>query len=106
MLGAGGISFESHLDRVNNPARRILVELRDFVRSLGPNVIEDIRPHRIVYAKTMNFRIFLDIEPAGDSLVLSVRQGRAGPASRITLKTPEELDAAKSQITTAFEKIQ
>lgn len=106
LFNGSRIPFESHLDRMADPAKRTLIELRDFVRSLGPNVIEDIRPHRIVYSKTMNFRIFLDVEPAGDSLVLLIRQGRAGPPATVTLKTSDELEATKNEISTAYEKIQ
>ena len=104
--GPGKIPFETHLARLTDPAKSVLIDLRDFVRSLGPNVVEDVRPHRIVYSKTMNFRIFLDVEPAGDSLQLSIRQGRSAPAATVSIKTGAELEAAKIQIGTAYEKIQ
>src|ERR671918_124071 len=58
----GRITFESHLEKLKEPVRPIMVDLRKFVISLGSNVIEEERPHRIVYSKTMNFRTFLDIE--------------------------------------------
>ncbi|TLY10058.1 MAG: hypothetical protein E6K85_04600 [Thaumarchaeota archaeon] len=61
----GRIPFETHLGKLKEPARTIMVDLRNFVKSLGGNVLEEVRPHRVVYAKTMNFRTFLDIEPAG-----------------------------------------
>lgn len=64
------IPFETHLDSLKEPAKTILLDLRNFVKSLGGTVIEEVRPHRVVYAKTLNFRIFLDVEPAGDSLVI------------------------------------
>src|SRR5918994_2609834 len=68
------ITFESHLEKLKEPVRPIMVDLRKFVISLGSNVIEEVRPHRIVYSKTLNFRTFLDMEAtAGDSLMLSIR---------------------------------
>ena len=73
MPGPNSIPFETHLERLNEPVKTIMLDLRDFVKSLGGNVIEEVRPHRVVYAKTMNFRTFLDVEPAGDSLVISIR---------------------------------
>ncbi|HEV8404491.1 MAG TPA: hypothetical protein VGQ13_01165 [Nitrososphaera sp.] len=100
------IPFESHLEKLSEPARTIMVDMRNFVKSLGVNVIEEVRPHRVVYAKTMNFRIFLDIEPAGDSLVLSIRSGRAAPPMTSTLRTTEDAENAKQQIAEAYQKIQ
>jgi hypothetical protein len=98
--------FESHVDKLKEPARTVIVDLRKFVLSLGSNVIEEVRPHRIVYAKTMNFRTFLDVEPVGDSLVLSIRSGRSAPSVTITVRTAEEAGNIKKQIAEAYQKIQ
>lgn len=102
----GRIPFENHLERLKEPARTIMVDLRDFVKSLGGNVIEEVRPHRVVYAKTMNFRMFLDVEPADDSLVLSIRYGRATPPMTATVRTAQDAENVKKQITEAYQKIQ
>jgi len=102
----GSIPFESHLDGLSETARAIMLDLGGFVRSLGGNVIEEVRPHRVVYAKTMNFRIFLDIQPAGDSLVLSIKSGRSAAPQAMTLRTAQEADAAKMLIAEAYERIQ
>lgn len=102
----GRIPFESHLEKLKEPARTIMVDLRKFVISLGSNVIEEIRPHRIVYAKTMNFRIFLDIEPmAGDSLILSIRYGRDMPPITVMVMSMKDAERAKKQIAEAYQKI-
>ena len=87
---SGRIPFETHLGKLKEPATTIMVDLRNFVKSLGGNVLEEVRPHRVVYAKTMNFRTFLDIEPAGDSLVLSIRTGRVAPPVTLTVRTTED----------------
>lgn len=102
----GRIPFESHLEKVKEPARSIMVDLRNFVKSLGGNVIEEVRPHRVVYTKTMNFRMFLDVEPAGDSLVLSIRYGRAAPPVTATVRTTQDAENAKKLIAEAYQKIQ
>lgn len=106
MMSGNRIPFETHLERLKEPAKTIMVDLRKFVLSLGGNVIEEVRPHRVAYAKTMNFRTFLDIEPAGDSLVVSVRYGRASPPATATIRTAEDAENAKKQIAEAFQKIQ
>ena len=102
----GRIPFESHLEKLKEPARSIMVDLRNFVKSLGGNVIEEVRPHRVVYAKTMNFRTFLDVEPAGDLLVLSIRYGRAAPPVTATVRTVQDAENAKKLIAEAYSKIQ
>jgi hypothetical protein len=103
---SGSIPFESHLEKLKEPSRTILVDLRKFVISLGSNVIEEVRPHRIVYAKTMNFRTFLDIEPmASDSLILSIRYGRDIPSITVMVMAIEDAERAKKQIAEAYQKI-
>ncbi len=102
----GRIPFETHLGKLKEPARTIMVDLRNFVKSLGGNVLEEVRPHRVVYAKTMNFRTFLDIEPAGDSLVLSIRTGRVAPPVNLTVRTTEDAENAKKLIAEAYKNIQ
>jgi hypothetical protein len=104
--GAGGIPFESHLNHLSGPAQAVLLALREHVLSLGSNVIEDVRPHRIVYSKTMNFRIFLDVEPSGESIILTIRHGRSAPTATATLKTAADLESAKNQIEIAYKNIQ
>ena len=104
---SGRITFESHLEKLKEPIRPIMADLRKFVISLGSNVIEEVRPHRLVYAKTLNFRIFLDIEPtAGDSLILSIRYGRGAPPVSVMVRTIEDAERAKKQIAEAYQKIQ
>jgi uncharacterized protein DUF5655 len=106
MMSGNRIPFETHLEKLKEPAKSILVDLRNFVLSLGGEVIEEVRPHRVTYAKTMNFRTFLDIEPTGDSLVLSVRYGRATPPATAIIRTSEDAENAKKQIAEAYQKIQ
>ena len=103
----GRITFESHLEKLRETVRPIMVDLRKFVISLGSDVIEEIRPHRIVYSKALNFRTFLDIEsPVGDSLKLSIRYGRGTPPMSLVVVTIEDSEHAKKRIAEAYQKIQ
>ncbi len=103
----GRITFENHLEKLKEPVKPIMVDLRKFVISLGSNVIEEIRPHRIVYSKTLNFRIFLEVEPTDEeSLKLSIRYGRSTPPSSLMVTTLEDAASAKKQIAEAYHKIQ
>lgn len=100
------IPFETHLEKLNSPLKIVMVDLRGFVLALGSNVIEEVRPHRVVYSKTLNFRTFLDIEPAVDSLVVSIRSGRSAPPITVTVRNAEESEQVKSRIAEAYQKIQ
>ncbi|MGA8085538.1 MAG: hypothetical protein WB988_27075, partial [Candidatus Nitrosopolaris sp.] len=61
-------------------------------------IIEEVRPHRIVYAKSLTFRTFLDIQPSTQSLLISLRKGRTEPVIIYTVKNMEELEEIKHQI--------
>jgi hypothetical protein len=47
---SAAIQFESHLEGLEEETKTLLLDLRNFVKSLGDNVIEEVRPHRITYA--------------------------------------------------------
>ena len=82
-----------------------ILDLRNFVKSLGNNVIEEIRPHRIAYAKSLTFRTFLDIQPKMDSLTISLRKSRNESIITQTIKTVEDIENVKPQIVEAYKKI-
>ena len=100
------IQFESHLEKLKEPAKTMMIDLRNFVKSLGDNVIEEVRPHRVIYAKGLTFRIFLDIQPINDSIIISIRLGRNKPSMIQTIKTPQDLENIKKEIVSAYKTIQ
>ena len=99
------VSFESHLSGLEEHAKALLLDLRDFTRSLGSNVIEEIRPHRIVYAKSLTFRTFLDIQPRNDCLVISIRKGRTETPASYIAKSTQELEGLKHEIEKTYNTI-
>jgi hypothetical protein len=102
---SASIQFESHLEGLKEEIKTLLLGLRNFVKSLGNNILEEVRPHRIVYAKTLTFRTFLDIQPRADSLMISVKKGRIEPPTIHTVKTAQELEDIKFEITEAYKRI-
>jgi len=100
-----GLQFEDHLTSLRGDIREILLELRRFVKSLGDMVIEEVRPHRIVYAKTLSFRTFLDIQPKDDRLAIVVKHGRGKAENAFLISSDKDLEAIKSQISQAFQDI-
>lgn len=99
------VTFQSHLNGLEVQARGLLLDLRVFIKSLGDNVIEEIRPHRIAYAKSLNFRTFVDIQPKNDSLIISIRRGRTYPHITRTMRNSSELKVIGQQIAEAYETI-
>jgi hypothetical protein len=99
------IPFENHLEGLEEQIRTGLLNLRLFVKRLGGNVIEEVRPHRIVYAKSLTFRTFLDIQPKKDSLTISLRKSRSESTTSYTVKTIEEIENVKAQIASAYNEI-
>lgn|SRR5574341_200872 len=106
LLSSGrSITFKAHLEHLDPQRKELMLELRRFAKSLGANVIEEVRPHRVVYAKTLTFRTFLDIEPAGDRLVIEIRGERGEPPARLEVTEQSSLEEAEIQIAQAYEKI-
>lgn len=99
------ISVEDHLSRLDEPAKTIFKEIRSFVLSLGTNVIEEVRPHRIVYAKSFNFRTFLDIEPAMNVLTVNVKTGPKGESTKLTINSKEQIQNLKELLKQAYARI-
>jgi len=102
---SAAIQFESHLEGLEEETKTLLLDLRNFVKSLGNNVIEEVRPHRITYAKSLTFRTFLDIQPRKDSLTISLRKSRNESTTDHTAKTVEDVENVKPPIAEAYKKI-
>ncbi len=100
-----GTSFEAHLINLNQHQRKILIELRNFVRSIGSNIVEDIRPHRIVYSKTLVFRNFLDVQPSIDELIITTRKNRKEIPVIHKISNKQDLENLKQEIINAYENI-
>lgn len=99
------IPFENHLEGLQEETKTSLLNLRNFVKGLGNNIIEEVRPHRIVYAKSLTFRTFLDIQPKKDSLTISLRKSRNESIINHTVKTAEDVENIKPRIADAYENI-
>ena len=99
------ISFETHLINLHPDQRKILIELRNFVRSIGDNVVEDIRPHRIVYSKTLAFRNFLDVQPAIEELIIATRKNRKEIPVIYKISNKQDFEKLKEEIISAYKNI-
>jgi hypothetical protein len=99
------ISFETHLINLHPDQRKILIELRNFVRTIGDNVVEDIRPHRIVYSKTLAFRNFLDVQPAIEEIIIATRKNRKETPIIYKISNKQDFEKLKEEIISAYKNI-
>ena len=79
--------------------------LRDYCFSLGKNVVEDVRMHRVVFCKSMTFRFFADMEPQADSILVKIRRDRREPQKELKIKPGEELGDLKNLLLDAYNTI-
>ncbi len=79
--------------------------LRNFCFSLGENVIEDVRMHRIVFCKSMTFRWFADLEPQKDSILIKIQTDRKVPQKTSQISSGKSLDELKSELQKAYSMI-
>ena len=80
-------------------------DLRSYCFTLGKNVVEDIRMHRIVFSKSMSFRNFADIEPQRDSIILKIKRNRKEPEKEIQIKLNGNLEDIKKLLLDAYTNI-
>ena len=104
-IDKSNISFENHLVNLDKNIGIILVNLRDFVLSLGDNVIEEVRPHRIVYAKSLTFRYFLDIYPRNNDFMIEIRNNRKEPVKEYLVSNIQEIQNIEPEIKEAYKAI-
>jgi len=79
--------------------------VRRFCLSLGENVVEDIRMHRVVFGKSMTFRWFADIEPEREGIIIKIQKSRKEIPQILQIKTGQEITELKEIIKNAFETI-
>ena len=72
-------NYEDFKKQISPSVRPIFEALRGYCLSLGKNVIEDVRMHRVVFCKSMTFRFFADIEPQRNSILIKIRRDRKEP---------------------------
>ena len=79
--------------------------MREFCFSLGDNIIEDVRMHRIVFCKSMTFRWFADLQPSEEGIILKIQKNRKEPVQIIKILKDEDITKQKEIIQNAFNEI-
>jgi len=79
--------------------------IRDYCFSLGENIVEDVRMHRIVFGKSMTFRWFADVAPEANSVIIKIQKSRKEPQNTIQVQLDQSIDDLKSLLKEAYETI-
>ena len=79
--------------------------IRKFCFSLGKNVVEDVRMHRVVFCKSMTFRWFADVEPEKEGVIIKIQKSRKESIQIIQIKKDQKISEFSQIIKEAFEKI-
>ena len=100
-----GRTYDDFKKQIPVPVLPLYESIRDYCFSLGENIVEDIRMHRIVFGKTMTFRWFADVAPEKDTVVIKIQKDRKEPANIIEINLEQNLDDVKSLLKEAYETI-
>ncbi len=98
-------NYNDFKKQIPSEVQSMFDSLREFCISIGDNVIEDVRMHRIVFCKSITFRWFVDIEPKNDTVLLKIQRSRKEPQKTIRLKPNENLEQIKEILKDAFDTI-
>ena len=79
--------------------------IREFCFSLGENVVEDVRMHRIVFCKSITFRWFADIEPQKEGVIIKIQKSRKEPIRIIQISKKQKILEFGNIIKEAFDEI-
>lgn len=98
-------TYEEFKNQIPNNVIELFEKLRDFSLSLGKNVIEDVRMHRIVFGKSMTFRWFADLEPQNDHIIVKIQRDRKEMPKIFQVKTLDDVKNLQSILQNAYETI-
>jgi hypothetical protein len=98
-------SYDNFKKQISPLMKPVFDSLREYCLSLGKNVVEDVRMHRIVFCKSMVFRFFADMEPQRDSILIKIRRDRKEPQKEFEIKADQNLDEVKNLLLDAYNTI-
>lgn len=98
-------TYESFKAQVKPAILPTFDSLREYCISLGDNVVEDVRAHRVVFGKSLSFRWFADLEPGLDDITVKIQRDRKEPQKIILLKTDDDVNEIKKLILDAYDTI-
>lgn len=97
--------YEDFKKQIPSSVLPLFNSIREFCFSLGDNVVEDIRMHRVVFCKSITFRWFADVEPQKEGVIIKIQKSRKEPIEIIQISKEQKILEFGNVIKEAFEKI-
>ena len=98
-------NYNDFKKQIPAPVQPFFDSLREFCLSLGNNVVEDVRMHRVVFGKSLTFRWFADLEPQENCIIIKVQKSRKESPTIIEVKLGDDTNEIKKIISEAFQLI-
>ncbi len=98
-------NYDDFKKQIPNSVLPLFDSIREFCFSLGDNVVEDVRMHRVVFCKSMTFRWFVDVEPQRDGVIIKIQKNRKEPVQIIQIKKDQQISEFNQMLKVAFEEI-
>ena len=98
-------NYEDFKKQIPIKIQPLFGSIRDYCFSLGENVVEDIRMHRIVFGKSMTFRWFADVAPQENSVIIKIQKNRKESPQNLQVELDQDLTDLKKILKEAFDTI-
>ena len=106
LIGVGNKrNYEDFKKQIPLTVLPLFDSIRKFCFTLGENVLEDVRMHRVVFCKSMTFRWFIDVEPERDGVIIKIQKSRKDPIQTIQIKKEQQISKFTELLKTAYETI-
>lgn len=102
IFSGNGRTFENFKNQIPNDVQPLFIHLRSYCLSLGENVVEDVRMHRIVFGKSLTFRWFADLEPTEDGIFVKIQKNRKEPIMSVKIQKDANFESVKNLLKEAF----
>ena len=98
-------NYDDFKKQIPSPVLPLFNAVREFCFSLGENVVEDVRMHRVVFCKSITFRWFVDVEPGKEGVIIKIQKNRKEPVQIIQIRKDQQISEFSQMIKDAFEEI-
>ena len=98
-------SYDDFKQQIPKSVFPLFDSVRSYCFSLGDNVVEDIRMHRIVFGKSMTFRWFADVVPQENSILIKIQKSRKEDPQIMEINLKQDLTQVKKNLSEAYNLI-
>ena len=98
-------SYDDFKQQIPKSVFPLFDSVRSYCFSLGDNVVEDIRMHRIVFGKSMTFRWFADVAPQENAIVIKIQKSRKEKPQVMKINLNQDISEIKKKLDEAYKCI-